>query len=181
MIFEPASDQDLKIFSEQLGRPVRGVLGVGARCASGHPAVAVTAPRLPDGTPFPTLYYLTCPEAVKYCSQLEAAHLMEQAAALLEEAEFAGAYRAAHEDYLATRQAIEQVPEIEGISAGGMPERVKCFHALVGHALAAGSGVNPVGDWALEQMRQRGLWSPERCVWLEGEDRAGGGENEEGN
>ena len=51
------------------------------------------------------------------------------------------------------------VPEIAGISAGGMPVRVKCLHALVGHALAAGPGVNPVGDLALE----RADWSPTVC------------------
>ncbi len=44
------------------------------------------------------------------------------------------------------------MPEIAGVSAGGMPDRVKCLHALVGHALAAGPGVNPLGDEALDQI-----------------------------
>jgi len=52
------------------------------------------------------------------------------------------------------------VPEIAGISAGGMPTRVKCLHALAGHALAAGPGVNPIGDRALELSS----WSPDRCA-----------------
>lgn len=70
------------------------------------------------------------------------------------DSELAGAYRAAHDDYLATRDACAallslDVPEIEGISAGGMPDRVKCLHSLIAHSLGAGSGVNPLGDEAL--------------------------------
>ena len=56
------------------------------------------------------------------------------------------------------------MPEIDQVSAGGMPTRVKCLHALVGHALVAGPGVNPVGDRALELLEGRGLWSPSRCT-----------------
>ena len=68
-------------------------------------------------------------------------------------------YRAAHEQYIADRESIAVVDEVAGISAGGMPDRVKCLHALVGHALAAGPGVNPIGDLALE----RSAWSPLVC------------------
>ena len=84
-------------------------------------------------------------------------------AALADDAELAAAYAAAHDDYLARRAELGQVPEIEGVSAGGMPTRVKCLHALLGHALAAGAGVNPIGDRTLEVLRERGLWDPERC------------------
>ncbi|MEN9342719.1 MAG: hypothetical protein RIR24_306, partial [Actinomycetota bacterium] len=79
---------------------------------------------------------------------------------------FAAAYRAAHEAYISDRDrvatacSLDPVDEIAGISAGGMPVRVKCLHALVGHALAAGPGVNLVGDIALELCS----WSPDRCV-----------------
>lgn len=82
--------------------------------------------------------------------------------ALAADAELAAAYRAAHEAYLAERYAEEDVPEIHGISAGGMPDRVKCLHVLVGHALAAGPGVNPLGDRALALIADR--WRPERCT-----------------
>jgi hypothetical protein len=68
-------------------------------------------------------------------------------------------YRAAHDSYLADRDLIEAVDEIAGYSAGGMPDRIKCLHALVAHALAAGPGVNPIGDLALA----RADWSPDRC------------------
>ena len=60
------------------------------------------------------------------------------------------AYRRAHEQYLADRERLESVPEIAGVSAGGMPDRVKCLHALVAHSLAAGEGVNPLGDEAVQ-------------------------------
>jgi hypothetical protein len=109
-----------------------------------------TEPRLDDGTPFPTLYYLTCPRAAGAVSTLEASGLMRtMTARLAADPELAAAYRRAHEAYLARRAELGDVPEIAGRSAGGMPTRVKCLHVLVAHALAAGPGVNPLGDEAL--------------------------------
>lgn len=159
--FSPVSDADLAVLREQLGRPARGVVGIAARCACGNPTVVATAPRLPDGTPFPTFYYLTHPAATVAMSVLEADHVMR---ALEEELaaddDLRTGYVRAHEAYLADRAIYGEVPEIEGISAGGMPTRVKCLHALAGHALAAGPGVNPIGDAALA----RSSWSPARCA-----------------
>lgn len=146
--------------STQLGRTARGVVGIAARCVCGNPTVVATTPRLPDGTPFPTFYYLTHPAATAAMSTLEATQVMPELAALLaDDEEIAAAYLAAHEAYLADRAQFGDVTEIAGISAGGMPTRVKCLHALAGHALAAGPGVNPIGDAALE----RSSWSPESC------------------
>lgn len=158
-VVDPATDDDLRVLREQLGRPARGVLGIAARCACGRPTVVITAPRLPDGTPFPTFYYLTHPAATSAMSALEATQVMPELAALLEEPETGRQYQAAHERYLADRESVEVVPEISDFSAGGMPTRVKCLHALAAHALAAGPGVNPIGDLALE----RSSWSPSRC------------------
>ena len=154
--------------SLQLGRPARNVVGIAARCVCGAPTVVATSPRLADGTPFPTFYYLTHPAATSAVSTLEAEGRMPQLAALLtDESATAGAgsndvatqYRTAHERYLADRESVAVVEEIAGISAGGMPDRVKCLHALVGHALAAGPGVNPIGDLALAEAN----WSPDVC------------------
>jgi len=165
-----ATERDLEVVSAQLGRPVRGVLAVAARCACGNPTVVKTAPRLPDGTPFPTLYYLTHPAATIAMSQLEAAQLMvEMQERLADDAEFRAQYQRAHEAYLAEREAIEVVEPLRGVTAGGMPTRVKCLHALAAHALAAGPGVNPVGDWALEAS----AWSPAVCACAEPGPRGG--------
>ena len=161
---ETVTPADLETLAAQLGRMPRGVVAIAARCVCGRPTVVRTAPRLDDGTPFPTSYYLTHPAAVKGCSTLEAEHLMETFNAdLAVDAELAAAYTAAHADYLARRAELGQVAEIDGVSAGGMPTRVKCLHALLGHALAAGAGVNPIGDRTLEALRERGLWDPQRC------------------
>lgn len=160
MSVDPA---DIDRLRTQLGREPRGVVAIAARCACGNPTVVKTAPRLPQGTPFPTVFYLTHPQAVAAVSTLEATGTMKTMQARLgEDAELAAAYRRAHEHYLATRYALDDVPEIHGISAGGMPERVKCLHVLVGHALAAGPGVNPLGDEALALIADR--WRPERCT-----------------
>jgi hypothetical protein len=158
--FDPTSAADIETVSHQLGRPARNVIGIAARCVCGAPTVVATSPRLDDGTPFPTLYYLCHPAATAAISSLEATGVMAEFAQLLAEDPALGeAYRAAHESYLADRTSIDDVPEIAGISAGGMPTRVKCLHALAGHALAAGPGVNPLGDLAL----QRAAWSPLVC------------------
>ncbi|WP_106814383.1 DUF501 domain-containing protein [Microbacterium timonense] len=159
--FPPVSDADLEVLREQLGRPARGVVGIAARCVCGNPTVVATSPRLPDGTPFPTFYYLTHPAATAAMSMLEADHVMRELSdELAADDEVAQAYRRAHEAYLEDRAAYGHVEEIDGISAGGMPTRVKCLHALAGHALAAGPGVNPIGDRALAMSS----WSPARCV-----------------
>lgn len=142
--------QDLEALREQLGRIPRGVVAIAARCRCGRPTVVRTAPRLPDGSPFPTTYYLSHPAAVKGCSTLEAEHLMDELNAdLAQDAGLAAAYARAHEDYLARRAELGRVEEIEGVSAGGMPTRVKCLHAVLGHTLAAGPGINLMGDRAL--------------------------------
>lgn len=160
MSAEPATAADLAMVAAQLGRPPRGTRAVAHRCPCGHPDVVETVSRLPDGTPFPTLFYLTCPKAVAACSRLESAGLMkEMAARLVADPELAGRYQAAHEDYLTRRDANGEVPEIAGISAGGMPTRVKCLHVHLGHALAVGPGVNPFGDETRDAV---GPW------WLDG-------------
>jgi hypothetical protein len=156
----------------QLGRPPRGVVAVAHRCRCGLPDVVTTTPRLDDGTPFPTLFYLTCPRAVGAIGTLEASGVMREMTERLQgEPEPAAHYRAAHQDYLSRRAALGEVPEIAGVSAGGMPDRVKCLHALVGHALAAGRGVNPFGDEALDMLPDWAADGP--CV--PGESRACGG------
>ena len=158
-----ASEADVAAASKQLGRPVKGVVGVAHRCECGLPDVLETAPRLPDGTPFPTLFYVSCPRLASAIGTLEGSGAMrDMTERLAADPELARRYRAAHEDYLARRETHGRVEEIDGISAGGMPERVKCLHALAGHALAVGPGVNPFGDETLEQLPAWGSRGP--CV-----------------
>lgn len=161
------SAQDRAVVAAQLGRAPRAVRAVAHRCPCGNPDVVETSPRLPDGTPFPTLYYLTCPRAASAIGTLEASGLMsEMTERLADDAELATAYAAAHASYLTRRGEIGRVEEIDGISAGGMPTRVKCLHVLVGHALAAGRGVNPLGDEALDLLAD--WWATGPCVPGEG-------------
>ncbi|MHA3723030.1 DUF501 domain-containing protein [Leucobacter sp. HY1910] len=155
--YDAPTAADIDAVSEQLNREARGVVGIAARTAAGEPTVVATSPRLPDGSPFPTFYYLSHPEAVAAASRLEAAGVMNEFNELLaEDEDMRAQYQRAHEAYVADRDSVGEVPELAGISAGGMPVRVKCLHALIGHALAAGPGVNPIGDLALERCG----WSP---------------------
>jgi uncharacterized protein len=157
------AERDEAVIAAQLGRAPRGLLGVAHRCPCGLPDVAETAPRLADGSPFPTLYYLTCPRAAAAVSKLEAAGLMRDMTARLADDGLRQRYEAAHRDYLARREATARGAGVEPLpagtqSAGGMPGRVKCLHALVAHELAAGD-VNPFGREALDAA---GAW------WLAG-------------
>ena len=160
MPVSPVTDADIAEVTRQLGRPARDILAIAARCVCTRPLVVKTKPRLENGTPFPTLYYLTQPAATAAVSTLEASGYMVELQDLLKlDEEVSARYLAAHQQYLAEREAIEVVEEITDFSAGGMPTRVKCLHALVGHSLAKGKGVNPIGDLALEALE----WSPEVC------------------
>jgi hypothetical protein len=157
------SETDLEIVAEQLGRRPRGTHAIAHRCPCGNPDVVETEPRLDDGTPFPTTYYLTCPRATAACSRLESAGVMrDMQERLSTDPELAKRYQAAHEDYLARREKLGHVPEVAKISAGGMPDRVKCLHVQLGHALAAGPGVNPFGDEVRAAIEP--WWAEGRCV-----------------
>ena len=164
-MIDPADEAAI---AAQLGREPRGIHGVGHRCPCGNPDVVATEPRLPNGTPFPTTYYLTCPRAASLIGTLEGSGLMKQMQERLgTDPELAAAYAAAHEAYLAARGEIgrqhgHDVPEIEGISAGGMPDRVKCLHVLAGQSLAMGRGVNPLGDEVLDELGA--WWEAGPCV-----------------
>jgi hypothetical protein len=152
------TEGDLDCIGRQLQRQPRDVHAIAYRCPCGKPAVVETPPRLADGTPFPTFYYATCPKLTGAISTLENGGLMaEMNERLQRDPELAGSYAAAHDDYLAARSALGiklgiDAPEVDGISAGGMPDRVKCLHSLVAHSLAAGPDVNPLGDEALSKL-----------------------------
>ncbi len=160
---EQVDAADLAAVQEQLGRVPRGVAAVAHRCPCGLPDVLRTEPRLPDGTPFPTTYYATCPRLTAAISTLETSGMMREMTERLErDPELGSTYAAAHKDYLRRRSELGDVAEIDGISAGGMPTRVKCLHVLVGHSLAVGPGINPLGDEALEALGD--WWAPGPCV-----------------
>ncbi len=170
----PASTADRQVVGAQLERQPRAMRAVAHRCPCGLPDVVETAPRLDDGTPFPTLYYLTCPRAVAAVGRLEAAGRMRVLNdRLRSDPELRDSYRRTHESYLRRREEIGSVPAIAGISAGGMPTRVKCLHVLAAHALAAGRGVNPLGDEVLAELPP--WWEQGPCVRLPADPGDGGG------
>ena len=140
--------RDRRAVALQLSREPRAIRSVAHRCGCGLPDVVETNSRLADGTPFPTLYYLTCPRAASLIGTLEADGLMRtMTARLAEDPELRASYEAAAADYVARRD-VHGV--LEGVPAqGGMPVRVKCLHVLVAHSLAVGEGTNPFGDEAL--------------------------------
>ncbi len=163
--------EDLAAITEQLGRPPRGVRSVAHRCPCGLPDVALTAPRLPDGTPFPTLYYLTCVRACAAASTLEASGLMREMTARLEsEPDLRASYQAAHRDLRGPQAAVAAAAGVEPLpegtqTAGGMPDRVKCLHALIAHELAQ-PGTNPFGREAILAIGQ--WWTAGPCIQAAG-------------
>lgn len=158
---------DAAAVAAELGRPLRGHYTVAHRCPCGLPDAVETAPRLDDGTPFPTLYYLTCPRASAAVGRLEASGVMTAMTTRLATDEaLRSAYQAAHRDYLARRDEAARACGLEPLppgtqSAGGMPSRVKCLHALMAHELAV-PGANPLGREAADLAGE--WWSAGPCV-----------------
>ena len=154
----PASDVDKDMVYRQLGRFPRGMVSVGARCVCGRPLAVITRPCLEDGTPFPTTFYLTSPEAVKAVSHIEAEGFMRECNELLKnDANIAEQYAKAHEIYKLFRHNLairlsDSEEHISDVSAGGMPVRVKCLHAILAQTLVMGSGINPIGDMVLARI-----------------------------
>ena len=186
LLATPATQDQVAVVNRQLGRYPRGMVAVGARCVCGNPLAVVTRPQLEDGTPFPTTCYLTSPEAVKAVSRLEADGIMaDWNTELGADPDLASAYRRAHALYLAFRSALAQrlgddESHIAGISAGGMPKRVKCLHALTAQSLVMGPGVNPLGDRVLSLVRR--VFDPQVCrcaqPWTEASGQASQQENQ---
>lgn len=146
---------DLDAVATQLGRAPRGVLDIAYRTPDGQPAVVKTAPKLPDGTPFPTLYYLTDPRLTAEASRLEVAHVMKWMESRLEtDVALAADYLAAHKHFLAQRNAIEDLGT--DFSGGGMPDRVKCLHVLIAYALAEGPDHFRLGTEAVAMAADHG-------------------------
>ena len=161
------SPSDEAAVAAQLGRAPRGLRAVAHRCPCGLPDVVETAPRLPDGTPFPTLYYLTCPRAAAAIGSLEAAGLMrEMTERLAADPGLRSEYEDAHRDYVSRRDTAAAEAGVPPLppgtqSAGGMPARVKCLHALAAHELAV-PGSNPFGREAVTAAGP--WWSRGPCV-----------------
>ena len=89
------SRDDVAVVAAQLGRRPRDVHAVAHRCPCGNPDVIETEPRLGDGSPFPTLFYVTCPRLARAISGLEATGLMrDMTDRLADDAALASGYQA---------------------------------------------------------------------------------------
>lgn len=141
----PYADQvDEAVVARQIGRPVRGRSAVAHRCAWGLPTVVRVDPRLPDGTPFPTLFWQTCPALRSQVGRLEGTHSMVAVNERLDtDPDFAAAHRDAQERYRDLRGQFGD-PLPGNPYAGGNPKYVKCLHVHAGHALATND--SPVGE-----------------------------------
>lgn len=141
---------DLAAVREQLGREPTTPFAVVARCTAGHPLVIRNAPRAASGAPFPTTYWLTCPEAVKAVARVEAdgwiSRLNDREAT---DASFADALRATHRAYAEDRSRDLSEALGEG-GVGGTRRGVKCLHAH--YAFHLTGGVDPVGAWVAERV-----------------------------
>ncbi len=148
----------------QIGRPPRSVIDATARCHLDLPVVITVPPLLDDGTPFPTLYWLTCPLASKRIGRIEAGGGVRAAEVMLaEDAGLRGSHESAMERYRDDRDA--RVPEDHtgprpSGGVGGTGAGVKCLHAH--YADSAAGNDNPIGAWVGSQIEP--LDCAQRCV-----------------
>lgn len=156
----PMDAHDRVVATEMIGRPLRGESAAAVRCGWGLPAVLRVRPRLDDGTPFPTTFWLACPLARRHVGRLEAEGAMVGYNELLgADPDTATAYEAAHERYVTFRDTLGP-PVPRSPSAGGMPHRVKCLHSLYAHHLATRD--NPIGARVADQIEPMACPGP--CV-----------------
>jgi uncharacterized protein len=126
-------ESDLAAVERQLGRPPRAFLGVVVRCPFGHPAVTEQHAFDANGEPFPTTFWLTCPQLVAAVSRLEAAGGVERwTRSAAEDPELASSLERAH------AEQRRQRPELDLGVGGARPQAggLKCLHAHVAFALA---------------------------------------------
>jgi len=111
------------------------------------------------------MFYLCCSVLNSAVSRMESVGVMrEMTAQLAADPELAEHYRAAHDSYLQQRNQLDDLGI--AVTAGGMPDRVKCLHVLVAHSLAMGRGVNPLGDQAVDALPDYFRGQP-ACAHLE--------------
>ncbi len=159
---------DHALVERQLGRPPRAFRRVAARCPYGAPAVTEQAPYAVDGDPFPTTYYLTCPQLVAAIARLEAAGGVERWSEELErDPELAADLERAtvEQRRIRTELAAGQVGRDGGSSLGlgiggsANPRRIKCLHAHAAYALAQPGYL--LGERILTEVEP--LWPEHRC------------------
>jgi uncharacterized protein len=160
---------DRAIVEQQLGRPPRAFRRVAARCPHGAPAVTEQWPYDDEGDPFPTTYYLTCPQLVAAVARLEAAGGVERWSEQVElDPELAADLeRATVEQRLIRRELAggkvgrDGGSSLElGIGGSGNPRRLKCLHAHVAYALAQPGYL--LGERILAELDPR--WPPQCCL-----------------
>jgi len=159
--------EDRAVVERQLGRPPRAFLRVARRCPFGRPAVTEQSPYDPDGEPFPTTYYLTCPHLVAAVSRLEAAGGVERwSDRVRAEPELETSLRSATEEQRTIRRELaDGVVGLDGGASFGLgiggafrPHQLKCLHAHAAFALARPGYL--LGERVLAELEP--LW-PERC------------------
>lgn len=144
------TERDEAVVEAQLGRRLRGQWAVARRCHLGLPMVIENYPVLDDGTPFPTLFWLTCPMLVKRASKQEATGRMRELNEAVASSDTLGVrIGAALARLVARRDSHHAIPDA-GPPPGGGPDRVKCLHAHLAHELA--DSPNPVGALVLAQV-----------------------------
>ena len=158
LLSSPASEEEKDEAGKGLGRYPEGMVAVGAR--RGERILAVVVKPLVRACPFPTVFYLSDKDLCRRASQLESAGAMKGWSQRLEKDEdLRRAYLRSHLMYLSFREEVAKLsgvpPYPSPISAGGMPERVKCLHALLAQSLVMGPGINPIGD---ETAKEVGAW-----------------------
>jgi hypothetical protein len=160
--------KDRTVVERQLGRRPRAFRRVVARCPFGLPAVTEQAPYDPDGEPFPTTYWLTCPHLVAAVARLEAAGGVERwSRAVAEDPTLSAALDRATEEQrrlrrelAASRLGSDEGASLDfGIGGSRSPGHLKCLHAHVAFALARPGYT--VGELILEEVEVP--WPPARC------------------
>jgi uncharacterized protein len=150
-----AVETDREVVARQIGREPRAFRRVAVRCPFGRPAVTEQDAADSNGSPFPTMYWVTCPHLVAEISRVEAAGGVERwTRAVADEPELAASLDAANAEQRRLRPEIDAGIAGARVGAGSL----KCLHAHVAFALA-----RPGYDLGDRMVAELGALWPERC------------------
>ena len=156
-------NKDSKIVEQQIGRKLRTDSEVSCRCHFNIPAVIKVPPKLDDGTPFPTTYWLTCPMYNKKIGSLESHGLIKELdKEIINNPELKKQWKSRQISYEQERERLETKdmgPKASG-GVGGATESIKCLHSHTADELSTGQNV--IGKIVIESIG--GFNCEEMCI-----------------
>ena len=143
-----------KTVEVQLNRNLRSDVNVVAKCHFDLPVVVDVPKNLDDGTPFPTMFWLTCPMYVKKVSTLESHGMVKELDKQLQSNKKLNELWSKRQKSYEEERNKKYKNSMNLISpdggVGGTLKSIKCLHSHLADELV--TGLNTIGQIVLENV-----------------------------